>query len=224
MTGAAGVERGAVGWAAVDRAGASRWRLAGAVTSKFADKPQFVGMPRWALRPLFWLQLGVVDYRADPAGTAVLCLGGASSAPRVKAGVVGVLGAAVLLAVELVAWPVAAVLVAALVWVYLPIVRTGLRDRAARRVLRRARPAGPHVVVVHTVASVEPPAGARLLAELNTEADGKGWTLVLDAANVRLADYYTRLGYLATSHPVRMSSGELSVPMVRRPDRGGKRL
>jgi hypothetical protein len=99
---------------------------------------------------------------------------------------------------------------------YLPLARRSLTGIPARRRLRRARPPGP-LVVVHTVASIEPGAGRALLEKVNAEADAKGWTMTLDAANETLARYYIQLGYQVLGPPVLMPYGERVVPMIRHP-------
>ena len=191
----------------------STWALAGTVTVAFA-----AGGRPWLLRPLFWFQLLLGEWRCNPSGTAVCSVSRGSAATRVKAAlaIAVLLAVAVLLvAFENVTWPIVIVLaIAACLW--LPIIRRSAAGIRPRRQLRRAHPAG-RTVLVHTVASIEPGAGRALLEELNAEADRRGWTLTLDAANEPLADYYARLGYVALAEPVQMPSGERSVPMARRP-------
>ena len=59
---------------------------------------------------------------------------------------------------------------------------------------------GP-IVEVHMVASEEPGAGRCLLEDVTAQADREGQTLVLDAANDRLAEYYTSLGFQPAGPP-----------------------
>jgi hypothetical protein len=70
---------------------------------------------------------------------------------------------------------------------------------------------------VHTVASIEPGAGRALLETVNAEADAKGWTMTLDAANETLVRYYAKLGYQPLGPPVLMPYGERVLPMIRHP-------
>src|SRR4029077_6990110 len=84
------------------------------------------------------------------------------------------------------------------------------------RPLPRAPPAG-RTVTVHSLASIEAGAGRALLEELNEEADRRGWTMTLDAANEALADYYAQFGYVTLADPGHMPSGERNVAMARTP-------
>lgn len=200
-----------------NRAGSvGAWGLAGIATRVFAGRPQFARMRPGPLRLVFWLVLTVGDRRASTTGTAVCCLSGASLRPKILGCVASLVGLAVLAglwATMRVTWPVWAVFVVA-GWLYAPMVRSSLSGRRARRVLRRSRPSG-RTVTVHTVASVEPGAGRRLLGTVAAEADRHGWTLVLDAANERLADYYRQFGFQPTGPAVVTPSGEAAVPMAR---------
>jgi hypothetical protein len=77
--------------------------------------------------------------------------------------------------------------------------------------------------MVHSVASVSPGAGARLLGGLNDQADAKGTVLLLDAANEEVAaKVYRPLGYVVTGEAVQTAWGERRVPMVRYPRQGGE--
>jgi hypothetical protein len=78
-----------------------------------------------------------------------------------------------------------------------------------------ARPA--RQVEVHMVASEERCAGHALLAAVAVEADRNDWSLVLDAANDRLAGYYRSLGFEAIGPTADMPFGERVTRMVRRP-------
>ena len=194
-----------------------RWRLAGVMTAAFADQPQFAGIRRWLLRLVFWVQLWLGDYRADPDGAAVCSVGTRSPVVKAKAiaaatVVLGILGG--LIVTASITWPVVVGLVGVDV-LYWPLARRSLRGIGVRRQLARARPVG--AVLVHTVASRQPGAGRALLDQVNAEADRRGWTLVLDAANERLASYYSELGFTPSGAPVRMPTDELCVPMVRYP-------
>lgn len=193
------------------------WGVAGVATRAFAPRPQFARMRPGPLRLVFWLTLAVGDRRANSSGTAVCCLSGASTGPRIRGCVAALAGAAVLAglwATMSVTWPLWAVFVVA-GWLYAPMARSSLGGMRARRALRRSRPAG-RAVMLHTVASVEPGAGRRLLEAVTLEADRKAWTLVLDAANERLVAYYSQFGFEPTGSAVVMPSGEAAAPMARR--------
>lgn len=198
------------------------WSLAGVATQAFATRPQFARMRPGPLRLVFWLTLAVGDRRANSSGTAVCCLSGASPRPKILGVLAALVGLAVLAGLWTtmsVTWPVWAVFVV-VGWLYAPMARSSLAGVSARRALRRSRPAG-RPVIVHTVASVEPGAGRHLIETVTDEADRKRWTLVLGAANERLADYYRQFGFEPTGPTVVMPSGEAAVPMARRARPGG---
>jgi hypothetical protein len=92
-------------------------------------------------------------------------------------------------------------------------VRTG-RAFAAEADLRAFLPARPYVYV-HSLASTWPGAGGELLRDLAHEADHKGWSLVLDASNEKLASYYGKFGFVARGHAVRMPDGGPRIRMWR---------
>jgi hypothetical protein len=172
------------------------------------------------LRPTFWLELLLGDWRTNPSGTAVCILNTQSFRTRLKvisASLALSAAGIVLVSFANLTWPVFIVL-ALLASLYLPIVRHNVSPSgvSARRQLRRTRPPGP-LVAVHTVASIEAGAGRALLEKLNAEADTTAWTLTLDAANENLARYYTQLGYQALGPPVLMPYGQRVVPMIRHP-------
>jgi hypothetical protein len=192
--------------------------MAGTMTRAFADNPLFAGARPWLLQPLFWLQLLVGEWRANSSGRAVCGITTGSVTTRVKSSLASalILAVAVLLvAFENVTWPIIIVL-AVISCLCLPTVRRSAAGIRPRRQLRRARPRG-HFVTVHSVASVEPGAGRALLQALNTEADRRNWTLVLDTANEALESYYAQLGYVRLAAPVQMPTGARSVPMARTP-------
>jgi hypothetical protein len=100
--------------------------------------------------------------------------------------------------------------------------------RSAMRRLRAARPQEPYWLV-SSMASVQSGEGAKLLREVAAEADREGWTLVLEAANSGLVDYYARFGFAVAAEGEPMPWSELRpegpVPclvtcMVREPLRG----
>jgi hypothetical protein len=196
----------------------SRWTLAKTIVTAYTDRPQFAGVHPWLLRPTFWLQLLLGDWRANPAATAICSLTTASLRTRLKATcatLVFFAAVTALVSFANVTWPLILALTL-LACLYLPIVRRSLTGISARRQLRRTRPPGP-LVVVHTVASIEPGAGRALLETVNAEADAKAWTMTLDAANQNLARYYAQLGYRPLGPPVLMPYGEHVVPMIRQP-------
>jgi hypothetical protein len=167
------------------------------------------------------------QWRANPTGTAVYFLGVRSARKTLTVTLAAVgLAAVLVLAVTSTAAALALVVVLGLLlWSLAPLAEAGWASRGARKQLKRSRPAG-RTVVVHSVASVQPGEGRKLLEELNGEADRRGWTLALDAANQSLADkVYAPLGYRPTGEPVQMPWGQRLVPMARYPqaDRGGNR-
>lgn len=196
----------------------TRWVLAGTMTRAYASRPLFVGIHPWLLRPLFWLQLLLGEWRANPSGSAVCSVSTGSVTARVKASLATVVLLAVavlLIAFERVTWPLLVALALA-ACLCLPMVRRSAAGIGPRRQLHRAHPGG-RTVTVHSVASVEAGAGRALLEELNEEADRRGWTMTLDAANEALAAYYEQLGYVRLADPVLMPSGERNVAMARAP-------
>jgi hypothetical protein len=50
---------------------------------------------------------------------------------------------------------------------------------------------------------------------VNQEADAKGWSLLLDASNEKLAEYYGKFGFCAMGPTVRMPDGSQRVRMWR---------
>jgi hypothetical protein len=204
------------------------WHIAGVAVDAFADQPQTRAQwpvaRRLCLRMVLTCSVFAGTVRTNPAGSALCLLSGVPGRPRWKGPLLTVLlflvASALVAAVSLIFWVVAG-LVAGFFgpqWVL------SVRSRRARRVLIHGSPRDPYVGV-HTVASVAPGEGRKLLLELNAEADEKGWTLVLDAANSALAGYYAGLGYTAIAGPVRMPWNESVVRMCRRPapSRGGPR-
>lgn len=196
----------------------TRWALAGTITRAFADNPLFAGTRPWLLRPQFWVQLLLGEWRANSSGTAVVGIATGSVTTRVKSSLAIALilaVAALLVAFESITWPIIIVLaLAACMW--LPALRRSAAGLGPRRRLRSARPPG-HTVTVHSVASIEAGAGMALLRELNGEADRRNWTLVLDTANEALESYYVQLGFVRLADPVLMPTGARSVPMARTP-------
>lgn len=196
------------------------WILSGVATAAFADQPQTRAQwpiaRRGCLRAMVLLSLVVSERRVHCSGKA-LCLlveDGKGHPLREVALAVGGLGVLAVLVTEV---PWLFWLIVGLLLVFLgPQLVTSLRVRRLNSSLRRWRPESRYVGV-HTVASVRSGAGRELMSELNREADVKGWTLVVDAANEALVRYYGALGYMAVSDPVRMPWGESTVRMARRP-------
>jgi hypothetical protein len=101
-----------------------------------------------------------------------------------------------LVAVGAASRPAAAALLAAIAVLSLPSALKATIELPAQLRLRRAPASGRHVYL-HSLASVEPGAGAELMRLVAREADEKGWSLVLDAGNEQLARYYRRFGFVA---------------------------
>lgn len=198
------------------------WRQSRVATAAFGPRPQFSRFRPALLRVVLLAQLAIADRRSNESGSAVCCLSGASVWPRVR-GTIGAMGllavsAGIFMASLWVTWP-AVGLVLAVGLLFVPMARVSLAAGPARRALRRCRPHDARPVVVHTVASVERGAGRTVLESVLEEADRKRWTLVLDAANERLASYYSELGFEPTGPAVEMPWGERNVPMARPPNR-----
>jgi hypothetical protein len=210
----------------LDGSGPGAWTVSGVLTQAFASSPQYRGVRRWVLRSLMLVIATVGECRANANGTAVYFIGQRSLRKKVTVGliVVGIVPVvAALFALETISTVTAWVLLPSIAMLMLSIrglVKPGWASGRAQRELKKCRPLGPKVVV-HSVASVERGAGARLLEDLNAEADRCGWTLVLDAANEALAaKLYAPLGYEPTGEAVAMPWGEGRVPMARYPRRG----
>jgi len=84
-------------------------------------------------------------------------------------------------------------LLLALLPVSLELVRAG---RERWRLKGIGPPPGRHVLV-RSLASTRTGAGAELMRALTSEADEKGWSLLLDAADTRLVAYYERFGFVS---------------------------
>ena len=183
------------------------------------------------LRSLMLVTATAGEWRTNANGTAVYFISKRSLRKKavlglLTLGVVVILGG--LLAMDAVsnmaAW-VTLLLIVLLMLSLRRLAKPGWASTCAQRQLKKCRPLGPKVVV-HSVASVERGAGARLLEDLNVEADRCGWILVLDAANEALVEkVYAPLGYEPTGEAVAMPWGQRRVPMARRPRRveGGDR-
>ena len=132
------------------------------------------------------------ERRIHPSGGAVCLLGARPG--RVALGIGGFWVA--LVAVGGASRPAAAALLAAIAVLSLPSALRATIELPAQLRLRRATPSGRRVYL-HSLASVEPGAGAELMRLVAREADEKGWSLVLDAGNQELARYYRRFGFVA---------------------------
>jgi hypothetical protein len=198
--------------------GVSRWQAAGTLTRAFEGRPVCAGLRRWQLRPMFWVQLVLGEWRCNESGSAVCCLSRGSAWVRAKAiaATLLLLGVcAVLVAFPAITWPVVLVL-AVTALAFWPLAKRSFAGRRARAELARNRPAG-RSVLVHSVASLAAGAGRDLMARLNAEADGRGWRLMVETANDVLVDYYRQLGYVEVGRPVVMITGDISVTMCRAP-------
>jgi hypothetical protein len=98
--------------------------------------------------------------------------------------------------------------------VFAPAAVLAVRALPARQQLRRMGPTGD-TVYLHSLAGKTPGAGAELMRTVAGEADGKGWLLVLDADNERLAQYYECFGFTRLGAPVTMPNGGRTIRMWR---------
>jgi hypothetical protein len=166
------------------------------------------------------------EWRANASGTAVYFIRPVPLRKRLFAmlmttGVLCSLAAVVATANS--TWWVSLPVLTVLLWLVRPLVGPSLSNGRVQRHLRGSRPSG-RVVMVHSVASVEPGAGAQLLVGLNAQADAEDTVLVLDAANEEVAaKVYRPLGYVPTGEAVPTAWGERRVPMARYPRQGGER-
>jgi len=194
--------------------------LSGLAVQAFADQPQSkMQWPlarRFCLLALVMLSILTSDVRVHPDGDA-FCLLSRPSIRRDVLAVSMVTGAFAVLAGMVAAAPILFwVVVAAILVLVLPSLRLSVVAHRAHAVLARSSPTRPYVGV-HTVTSTCAGHGRQLMADLGREADRKGWTLVLDAANEVLAGYYSDLGYSRLCQPVLMPWGERAVRMSRTP-------
>ena len=211
---------------------ANLWRVSGVAARRFANLPYAhyvlpVPSRRLIVRVTLLSSLGWGGWRANAAGTAVCGLKGGIGRRRRLAvmagwGALGLIGLAgwvvwvvIWTGIGLVWVPAVSFLCGVLLLARLAIraVRVG---RAKAGLPRMSDENGP-IVEVHMVASEEPGAGRCLLEDVTAQADREGQTLVLDAANDRLAKYYTSLGFQPAGPPTPMPFGERVTRMVRRP-------
>jgi hypothetical protein len=131
--------------------------------------------------------------RAHPSGQAVCLLG----PRRALVGLVGVSVLAVGTSLGALApVPALAVLSAAAAALLPRLVLRSARSLPSKWRWRRLAPRGRRVYL-RSLASTQKGAGAELLAAVVEEADLRGWTLVLDAADEALVRYYERFGFVS---------------------------
>lgn len=200
--------------------GRGPWALSRVAYQAFMDQPQT--RRQWpiarsvTLRFMLIVSILTSEIRVHPSGRALCLLTLAS--PRRNALAMLMIGAGLgALSAMVLYSPITFWLVVVLALILLvPSLSLSFSARHANATLRKASPR-TSFVGVHTVASVQPGAGRELMLELNREADERGWTLVLDAANDALAGYYAGLGYEPRCEPVPMPWGERAVRMMRVP-------
>jgi hypothetical protein len=193
----------------------SLWQLAGVEADAFGAGRGSSNGRRVRLRTVMFLRLALYERRAHPSGRAVCLLGLRQCRFRAAVGALVL----VLCAVGALSVYAGVVLAAVIIAVLLPGA-VGAAQALAQSATRSAAwaPAGPHVYV-HSVASTLPGAGAELLRALTREADSKGWSLVLDARNEKLARYYRNLGFVPGGPPAKMPDAGSHMRMWRPPDR-----
>ncbi len=189
----------------------SLWHLAG-VQSRAFGGPNSTPLRQLPRRTAVLLTLAVYERRTHPSGQAVCLLG--LRRGRFWGGVAAL--ALLICAAGALSTYAGAALAVAVVALLLPRSVGALRALGGRGRLRTLTPPGC-CVYVHSVASARPGAGAELLRRLTHEADGKGWSLVLDASNEKLVGYYAKFGFAARGLAVRMPDGSRRVRMWRPP-------
>lgn len=207
----------------------SVWELTTLAVRAFRDQPQ--SRMQWpilrtlCLRVLLLASLTTSERRVHADGDAFCVLTLSSVRTRLTGAAVGV-GCGITIALSLVLLAsfspllLCCVLLAAAV-VLLPSLVLTVRTTGSRDRLTASAPAGP-LVGVHTVTSSRPGHGAEVIRMVALEADTNGWSLILDAANDRLADYYRQFGFRPCGEAVHMPWGERVVRMVRRPTIDGE--
>jgi hypothetical protein len=188
----------------------SLWHLAGIEARAFSSRASTTKARLFRLRASMFFSLIVYEHRAHPSGGAVCLL-------RPHHGRFAAVTFALVLGIALmgVVSPLAGTaLAAAVVALLLPRCAGSVRARTAERCLKRLTPPG-QTVYLHSLASTLPGAGAELLRSVNREADAKGWSLVLDAADKKLIEYYRNFGFCALGRPVLMPDRSYRVRMWR---------
>jgi hypothetical protein len=190
--------------------GHSVWHLADVEARAFRPTQDPGRVRRLRSKMAILLTLILYERRTHPSGQAVCLLG----LRRTRFCIV-VTGVVVLvLAATAVSPYLGSALAATLIGLLSPGGMQAGRALGAEARLRRLTPPGAHVHV-HSVASTLPGAGAELLRELAREADSKGWSLVLDTGNDKLAKYYENLGFVALRPAVQMPDGSSHLRMWR---------
>ena len=190
----------------------SLWQLAGVEVRAFAGRDTGSVPERVVFRAAILLSLIAYARRVHPSGRALCLLW-----LRPLRVLVAMMGLILLVCTAgavyyILGVAISAVMAAAL----LPFAIGAVRARPGRKELAKLTPPGRHVYV-HSVASQLPGAGAQLLRGLTQEANDKGWSLVLDASNERLVQYYEQFGFVVRGAGVRMPDGARHVRMWRPP-------
>jgi hypothetical protein len=204
----------------------SIWHLTQLGLRAFRDQPQT--RMQWpilrslCLQVLLIVSVTTAERRVHPSADAFCLLTTRSRRGELTAALVGAaLAVPILLLVAFL--PIVFYLVVlALAVLLLPSALLSVRTRRPRRILAASAPGGP-LIGVHTVTSSVPGHGAEVMNMVAREADSASWSLVLDAANERLADYYSEFGFQPCGEGVVMPWGERVVRMVRRPNVEGGR-
>ena len=200
----------------------SVWHLARHGVTSFRDQPQ-TRMQWPVLRPLcLWVLLVVSvatsERRVHPEGDAFCLLTTRRRRGQVMAMAMGMAFAAPIALLVAVLPVVFWLVVLALAVLLFPSCVLKLKTGHLRARLAASAPSG-RLVGIHTVTSVQPGHGAQVVEMVVREADSSGWSLVLDAANERLAAYYSQFGFQPCGEGVLMPWGERVIRMVRRPTR-----
>lgn len=192
------------------------WRLSGVEANAFSRGSRPSWYARLSLRAGMLLALLVFEKRAHGSGCAVCLLG----ARRLRiACAVALLVVAVMALGALAPWVAAGALCIVAI-MFGEQALGALRSLPAQCRLRRGRPPRPYRYV-HSLASTRQGAGAELLVALEAEADDKGWWLVTEASNEKLAHYYEGLGFARLGPSVVMHDGSPHVRMGRPPLKEG---
>jgi hypothetical protein len=188
----------------------SVWRLASIEVESFARHYRYGSYGRACLRAGMLAALLLYERRTHPSGMAV-CLLGKRRLREAALIISTAFGTLALGALSRVATGCVLAVLGALFW--RPAIRT-VRALPRAAALRRAVPPGQYKYV-HSLASTAPGAGAELLRALTREADKKGWSLLLDASNEKLACYYATFGFVMLSRVMAMPDGTPGLRMWR---------
>lgn len=176
------------------------WQLAGIEAKAFRPRSRYSLVRHLVFRLAMIVVLLGYQRRVHPSGRALCLL-------EVKRGrqVCFVLAIALASALLAGAVPVAALgFSGVLLGAGTPGLLRKVRWRRAARRLQGQWDGGP-VVRLHSLASVEPGAGAELVSLVMQEMAERQRSLVLDAANDRLAQYYESLGFERCGETVNLS-------------------